>query len=67
MAYRCVKNTYKECDGCMACRSNKIYYCPCCGNEVYETVYVDMHYDVIGCDQCVHPMDLEEVMEYEIN
>ena len=66
MSYICIKGN-KECDGCMACKPNPHYYCPVCGNEVYETVFVDNDKTVIGCESCAHIMEPHEVLDYETN
>ena len=41
MAYMCRKYRGVECDGCMDCSSDPHYYCPICGEEVLEAVFVD--------------------------
>jgi hypothetical protein len=51
MAYRCVNGNH-ECDGCGRCKKEKSYYCPICGEEVYETVFVSNDGEVIGCENC---------------
>ena len=53
-----------ECDGCMACQPTPHYYCPICGKEVYETVYVNDG-DVIGCENCVAEKEPYEVLSDE--
>ena len=65
MAYRCKKNHYKECDGCMDCQSEVIYYCPICGDEVIENVYISTDGEVIGCENCVQVKDPEDVFDGE--
>ena len=65
MAYHCIKNGGKECDGCMRCRPTKHYYCPICGEEVYETVFVDNDGTVIGCENCAEIKEPHEVLDYE--
>ena len=67
MAYICKLNYCKECDGCMVCREEKKYFCPICGEKVFETVYVDNSGDVIGCENCVSMKEPEEVLDYEID
>lgn len=52
MAYTCVKGYKSECDGCGGCGNEEYYYCPVCGEEVYETVFVSNDGDVLGCDNC---------------
>lgn len=51
MAYLCKYNN-RECIGCGDCRSEKSYYCPICGEEVYEVVYVTNDGVVLGCENC---------------
>ena len=67
MAYRCVKNQSKECDGCMACHPEVTYtyYCPVCGDEVEETVYTTIDGEVIGCENCVQARDPEGMLDGE--
>lgn len=60
----CVKER-KECDGCMDCKSSPHYYCPICGEEVYETVFVDNGGNVIGCGNCAEIKEPHEVLEDE--
>ena len=64
MAMMCIKAS-RECDGCMDCRPDPHYYCPICGKEVYETVFVDNYGDVIGCENCVETKEPYEVLENE--
>ena len=54
-----------ECSGCMSCKEPLQYYCPICGEEVHETVFVDLDGDVVGCENCVERKDVWEVMENE--
>lgn len=63
MAYMCIKNFSKECDGCMACKPERNYYCPVCGDEVAETVYVAADGEVVGCDGCIHTKDPEDMID----
>lgn len=56
MGYMCIKGN-NECDGCMECRSNPKYYCPVCGEEVLEAVFVANDGDVLGCDNCAQIKD----------
>ena len=65
MGYSCVNNHHRECDGCMACRSYKPYYCPICGEEVYETVFVDNSGNVLGCENCAQIKEPHEVLDDE--
>lgn len=71
MAYRCKKGN-RECDGCGCCdRESQSYYCPVCGEEVYESVYVTNDGVVLGCENCAQikePCDMiesNEDSEYE--
>lgn len=52
MGYICIKDGSRECDGCMTCKDGDKYFCPVCGREVYEIVYVNNEGDVIGCENC---------------
>ena len=63
MAFQCSIGLDKECDGCMSCKSAKDYYCPVCGNEVYETVYVSNDGDVLGCENCAQIKEPWEMLE----
>lgn len=63
MAYYCIKNSTKECDGCMCCKPDVRYYCPVCDKEVYETVFVDKHGEIIGCENCTEIKEPHEVIE----
>ena len=65
MAYYCIKNSSLECDGCMCCKPEPHYYCPICGKEVFETVYVSRDGDVLGCENCTVPKEPDEVLENE--
>ena len=51
----------QECDGCMDCKPSLHYYCPICGNEIYETVFVDNTGDIIGCENCAEIKNPHEV------
>ena len=66
MGFACV-NGVSECTGCMACQSEteRHYYCPVCGKEIYETVFVSNDGDVIGCENCAQVKEPYEVIEYE--
>lgn len=66
MAYRCVFRATKECDGCGGCDPpKKHYYCPVCGAEIEETVYMDRDGDVVGCEHCVRGCEPEEVEKWQ--
>ena len=62
MAYPCVKYG-GECDGCGSCQEEKEYYCPVCGEQVFETVYVSNDGDVVGCENCVNKKEPCEVLD----
>lgn len=64
MGYYCVKNNTRECDGCMDCKQEQNYYCPICGEEVYETVFVSDG-EVIGCENCAEIKEPHEVLGNE--
>lgn len=65
MAYRCKLGYNKDCDGCMDCAPERSYYCPVCGREVYETVYVSNSGEVLGCDNCAQIKEPWEMLEDE--
>lgn len=65
MAYHCTSFMNKECDGCGACEPETHYYCPVCGKEVYERVFVDNIGEVIGCENCAEIKEPHEVLENE--
>jgi uncharacterized OB-fold protein len=65
MAYMCVKAD-RECDGCGDCRPDPHYYCPVCGEEVYETVFVSDVGEVIGCENCAGIKEPHEVLDDEV-
>lgn len=67
MAYYCFKKSTKECVGCMECKSEPHYYCPVCGEEVYETVFVDNDGEVIGCENCAQIKEPHEVLKDEVD
>ena len=46
------KSGNQDCDGCGACKESRTYYCPICGEEVYETVFVANDGEVLGCENC---------------
>ena len=51
MAYYCVKNLKKECDGCGACQE-AAYKCFACGEPIHEgETYYD-YGDRIYCERC---------------
>lgn len=64
MGYYCVKDNRRECDGCMDCKPEQNYYCPICGEEVYETVFVSDG-EVIGCEHCAEIKEPHEVLGNE--
>lgn len=65
MAYPCVKYSGHECDGCGDCQPDFHYFCPICGAEVYETVYVNNTGEVIGCENCAEIKEPHEVLDDE--
>ena len=65
MGFACIKGN-RECDGCMDCQPTYHYYCPICGNEVYETVFVSDG-EVIGCENCAEIKEPHEVLKDETN
>ena len=65
MGYYCVNNSSAECTGCMNCKPEKHYYCPICGEEVCETVFVDNDGEVIGCENCAQIKEPHEVLKDE--
>jgi hypothetical protein len=66
VGFRCIKSS-RECDGCMGCRPEPHYYCPVCGGEVYETVFVYHGGEVIGCENCTEIKEPHEVLFNEID
>jgi hypothetical protein len=64
MGFMCI-NGGIECDGCMDCKPDPHYYCPVCGEEVCEAVFVDKDGDVIGCECCAEMKSPHEVFEDE--
>ena len=46
------KSGNQECDGCGSCKKSRSYYCPICGEEVYETIFVSNDGEVLGCENC---------------
>lgn len=62
MAYYCEKGS-GECDGCGECTKNKSYFCPVCGEEVLEVVYVDNLGNVLGCENCAQIKEPWEMLE----
>ena len=65
MAYMCIKHHYKECDGCGDCKSVPRYFCPVCGEEVFEAVFVANDGEILGCDNCAHIKEPNEILEDE--
>lgn len=66
MGYMCIKAN-RECDGCMGCKPEVRYFCPICGKEIYETVFVTNDGEVIGCENCSQTKEPHEVLKYETN
>ena len=64
MGFACISGG-RECDGCMECQPTPHYYCPICGDEVYETVFVDNSGNVIGCENCAEIKEPHEVLRDE--
>jgi uncharacterized OB-fold protein len=64
MAYMC-KRYNKECDACGECSPSPRYYCPICGEEVYEVVYVNNEGEILGCENCAQIKEPFEVLENE--
>ena len=67
MAYMCKKYHNRECDGCGDCTPDYHYYCPVCGDEVYETVFVSNDGEVIGCENCAQIKEPFEMLKNETN
>lgn len=67
MAYMCRKYHNAECNGCMECwcENEPQYFCPICGEEVYESVYVTNDGDVLGCENCAQIKEPHEMIENE--
>ena len=66
MALYCINKHTKECSGCMECQPEPDFYCPVCGKETYEAVFVSGG-EVIGCDNCVEIKEPHEVLKDETN
>jgi predicted RNA-binding Zn-ribbon protein involved in translation (DUF1610 family) len=49
----------------MTCKPEVHYYCPICGEEIYETVFVNNDGEIIGCENCVETKEPYEVFENE--
>jgi formylmethanofuran dehydrogenase subunit E len=49
----------------MDCKPTPHYYCPVCGEEVYETVFVDNDGEILGCEHCAEIKEPHEVLESE--
>lgn len=62
----CIKGR-GECAGCMDCQPEINYYCPICGEEVFETVFVDNSGTVIGCENCAQVKEPWEVIKSEVD
>lgn len=62
MSYPCVMGN-KECDGCMACKEAKEYYCPVCGEPVEEKLYVSTDGEIVGCENCINEKEPCEVLD----
>lgn len=65
MSYMCKRHWNKECDGCGDCDEYKPYYCPICGEEVLEAVYVSNDGEVIGCENCAQIKEPHEMFDDE--
>ena len=63
MGYECVKGR-GECTGCMDCQPSRHYFCPVCGNEVFESVFVS-YGEIIGCENCAEIKEPHEVLNDE--
>jgi uncharacterized OB-fold protein len=61
----CTKYYDRECDACGDCNPSPNYYCPVCGEEVYESVYVSNEGDILGCENCAQIKEPHEVLENE--
>lgn len=65
MAYQCKFGNH-ECDGCGRCEEEQRYFCPVCGEEVFETIFVSNDGDVIGCENCAQikePCDMLKTLK----
>lgn len=60
MSYPCIKGS-GECNGCMGCKEEKEYYCPVCGDKVYEELYVSNDGEIVGCENCISTKEPWEV------
>ena len=65
MAYYCIKNGVRECDGCMSCRDEKSVCCPVCDERIIEKAYVNRDNEIVGCKNCIREKEPYEVIEDE--
>ena len=55
------KNGAKECEGCICCKSaSEVYYCPVCGNEPEEVIYMTDN-EIVGCDMCIKTVCITDI------
>jgi predicted RNA-binding Zn-ribbon protein involved in translation (DUF1610 family) len=47
----------------MACKPEVHYYCPVCGDEIFETAFVNNEGVVIGCENCAEIKEPHEIWE----
>ena len=47
---------------CFSHEEERKYYCPVCGEEVYETVFVANDGEIIGCENCAQIKEPHEVL-----
>ena len=43
----------------------RLYCCPLCGREIFETVYVDRGGSIRGCDRCLRLRPVEDWLSGE--
>ena len=67
MAYSCREHRKAECDGCGFCSPDPHYYCPVCGEEIYEAVFVANDGTILGCEHCAQIKEPYEVLDDETN
>ena len=67
MAYMCTRSITRECDACGNCKNQHRYYCPVCGEEVFETIFITYDGEILGCENCVLTKEPSEVFDDEIN
>lgn len=42
------------------------YKCPICGSSYLQKIYIDDNENCVGCDICIHELDVEKYYERNI-